>query len=323
MVDVAGSIETEASLEINVAFTGRMDTQDDVDFYRVTLEAGTLYSILMSRFDEPIREFRLELYDAEGQLLLQQPWRDGGIYPYVSASFGVKVLETGTYYVAAVNTDNAAGEWDHHISANIPDEYVGTVNYIGTNGEDLWFGNSGGEVLYGRAGDDAISGMGGSDNMFGGTGNDTLNGATGRDRITGEDGADVLSGGDQDDRLTGGAGNDTLRGDAHNDRLDGGAGDDFLAGGSGRDVFIFGPSSQTGGTWTDRISGFARGTDIIDLSGFDDLSYGGRTAGASSVWYARTGSGVTVSIDSSGDGVADQFIAIAGVTRLSLSDFDL
>lgn len=322
MADVPGSTASDVTLQTGVRFTGQMETGNDADFYRVTLEAGTVYFGLMSRFDEPIREFRLELYDPEGVLLLSRPWHDSMVFPYVSAGMRIQVAQTGTYYIAAISTDENGG-WSHNLSVNPTPEFFGSIDFFGTTGNDTLSGSGYDEKLYGRTGDDTIFGRSGADSLLGDAGNDLLNAGRGRDRLLGEDGRDTLLGGDQDDRLSGGTGDDSLRGDAGNDRIDGGAGNDILAGGAGRDRFIFTPSGQAEGVWTDRITDFTRGTDLIDLSGYDDLAFAGRTAKADAVWYARSGKGVTVSIDSTGDAVADQIIHLSGVTRLGLSDFDL
>lgn len=108
-------------------------------------------------------------------------------------------------------------------------------NLSGTNGDDTLTGNNSDNRLVGRGGRDTLNGLGGDDILDGGSGIDTLNGGNGRD---------ILNGGGGNDRLEGGSGNDLLRGHA------------------GADVFVFGPNSGT-----DRIAGFAQGSDTIEISG--------------------------------------------------------
>jgi predicted extracellular nuclease len=83
-------------------------------------------------------------------------------------------------------------------------------------------------------------------------------------------GADLVDGAGGDDRLLGRGGRDTLAGGTGDDTLAGGGGDDVLNGGAGRDLFVFGP-----GGGTDRVNGFVRGEDRLDLSAFVPLSVDG------------------------------------------------
>ncbi|HVV94141.1 MAG TPA: CAP domain-containing protein [Hyphomicrobiales bacterium] len=72
------------------------------------------------------------------------------------------------------------------------------------------------------------------------------------------------------DTLSGGAGNDALSGAAGADTIDGGAGRDHLWGGAGADSFVF--DTALGANNVDTISGFAHGSDQIDL---DHAIFGG------------------------------------------------
>ena len=83
------------------------------------------------------------------------------------------------------------------------------------------------------------------------------------DRIGGTGGADRLTGGAGDDLLIGHGGDDVLTGGAGDDRLVAGTGADTLEGGAGADLFVFEADGRA-----DRISGFEKGTDRIDLSGW-------------------------------------------------------
>jgi Ca2+-binding RTX toxin-like protein len=65
--------------------------------------------------------------------------------------------------------------------------------------------------------------------------------------------------------LKGGSGDDTLTGGGQADNFLGGFGADTLAGGGGADVFFYGPAIQSTSTLHDTITGFAAGTDKIDL----------------------------------------------------------
>jgi len=87
----------------------------------------------------------------------------------------------------------------------------------------------------------------------------------------GTSGADSLTGGSGMDGFHGLAGNDTIVGNAGNDLLDGGAGKDRLTGGVGADIFDFDAVAECGTDFTTRdvITDFVRGSDKIDLAGFD------------------------------------------------------
>ena len=104
--------------------------------------------------------------------------------------------------------------------------------------------------LSGTNGDDDIVDSGGSNSIFAMAGDDTVQAGDGHDFVFGGAGADVLDGGDG------------------NDLLDGGAGADVLRGGAGIDVFVF----RKGDGLTD-IQDFELSHDILDVEGFDNLTY--------------------------------------------------
>ena len=97
---------------------------------------------------------------------------------------------------------------------------------------------------------------------------DTINDVRGASYIFCLDGDDIANGQIGDDRIHGGDGNDMLRGGAGQDVLDGGRGDDTLNGGEGIDIFVF----RKGDGLTD-IEDFELSYDILDVEGFDDLTY--------------------------------------------------
>ena len=109
-----------------------------------------------------------------------------------------------------------------------------------------------------------------------------------------------------------------------------------MVGGKGNDTFVFSPG-HTGGLTTataDSIQRFRAGThDVIDLSAFDaHLPAGGHmtfigTAAfdghAGEVRYDVTSSGVTLTADTTGTGIADVMITLKNVFSLASSDFVL
>ena len=174
------------------------------------------------------------------------------------------------------------------------------------------------DYLYGHAGDDAL---------FGDAGNDVLNGHKGND---------TLDGGADNDMLDGGAGNDALFGGDGDDVLIGSWGVDTLAGGSGADIFVFG-SADTG-NWqsnADTILDFSQADgDLIDLSAMDAVEGGGDDAfsfigtsafsgTAGELRYFTDPDGAFLAGDTDGDGAADFFIRVDGVSDLSQADLVL
>ena len=146
---------------------------------------------------------------------------------------------------------------------------------------------------------------------------------------------DTLSGGDGNDELRSGGGNDSLDGGADDDLLIGSAGADVQTGGSGADNFRIGYFDSGTGSDADRITDFAVGTDIVDVSGWDaDTGTGGNQAftfvgGAAFTGTAgelRTyfdGTDTWAQGDINGDAVADFEIRFDGSVSLSGSDFVL
>lgn len=130
------------------------------------------------------------------------------------------------------------------------------------------------------------------------------------------------------DTLDGGSGNDTLYGQEGNDILIGGAGNDILSGGSGADTFKWSNADKgtPGAPAVDTIKDFnpttaAADKDVLDLR---DLLQGevhgaGNSGNLSSyLSFEQTGNDVTLSVKSSGSGVADQVIVLQNVTMQQL-----
>lgn len=215
-------------------------------------------------------------------------------------------LHDDTYYVTAGDmiTEHAGEGWDTvhtTLSSYRMDAYVNelvfrrgelspTINHTaygnaqentirGAAGNDTFYGDGEVDYLFGGEGNDTLNGGRDGDFLFGEQGNDTLRGDGGIDRLVGGQGNDTLNGGNEGDFLFGEIGNDTLRGDAGSDRLVGGAGKDSLTGGADSDTFAF---NSTGDSWvgssflsgapvdySDTITDFVHGVDVIDLSAID------------------------------------------------------
>jgi serralysin len=160
----------------------------------------------------------------------------------------------------------------------------------------------------------------------GGGGKDIIIGNDARNTLAGNGGNDAMAGLDGSDNLLGGAGRDVLIGGASGDRLNGGG---------GADAFVYQSLSDSGLTKDsqDRIIGFNSGSDVIDLRTLDAMTGGtaddafvyiGNTAfsGAEGqLRWAEAGTGVVVSGDITGDGVADFKILLVGISNLIEADF--
>lgn len=198
-----------------------------------------------------------------------------------------------------------AGRGDDLVDGGAGDDFI-----LGASGDDIIRGGEGNDIIDGQAnndtlfgglgvdtidggnGHDIIEGGDGNDFLRGGIGNDRINGGEGDDYIGGASGDDFLVGGRGSDRLFAGQGNDTLFGEQNNDLLVAGAGNDFVNGGGGNDTLLgqngddiieggSGNNILTGGAgsdlfvfadrrFSDIITDFTDGEDLLDLSDFSD-----------------------------------------------------
>lgn len=206
---------------------------------------------------------------------------------------------------------------------------AGSDDIAGERGADTLSLGSGNDTGDGDSGADTVNGNGGTDTIYGSSGFDDLNGGTGVDTIFGGSGDDTISGGANSDFLYGGRGDDTIEGGDGSDELIGGFGADVLTGDGGADDFIFEYISDSfaGAGNRDTITDFTVGTDNIDLSNIDGLSFVGTAAFSNTAGELRLdedGTDTIVQVDSDGDGSADLEIVVSGVvTGLTESDFIL
>lgn len=185
--------------------------------------------------------------------------------------------------------------------------YVETL--VQTGAADIrGYGNAISNTIHGNAGDNLLAGFDGNDRISGGYGDDDIRGGSGTDsydasgaansvtidlaarsasgfdigtdrlnsveNATGGAGGDTIAGSTGANTLAGGAGNDTLSGGEGADRIIGGTGRDTATGGAGADMFRFETAEVAG----DRITDFAPGTDLIDVSAIDAVAGGADNA---------------------------------------------
>ena len=242
----------------------------------------------------------------------------------------------------------------------------------GNGGDDSLYGGTGHDVLSGGTGADTMEGndgndvyvvdnvgdvvtelsLEGTDWVYSNLSTYTLGSeienlqANGAGSFTGTGNTldNIIYGGSSDDTLSGGDGNDELRSSAGNDTLNGGDGDDYLVGGGGADIYTGGADSdliQIGyfesgtGVDADRITDFATGVDIVDLTNWDAdfnapgnqaFTFVGGAAFTGTAGELRTyfdGTDTWVQGDITGDAIADFEIRFDGAVTLSGSDFML
>ena len=131
------------------------------------------------------------------------------------------------------------------------------------------------ERALGTAFADSLTGDAAANQLRAGSGNDTLSGAAGNDVLAGGADADLIIGGDGNDVLQGNDGRDRFFGGAGNDVITGGDDTDLMAGDAGADRFDFNDFNEflgQSGPGQDRITDFAQGQDVIDLSTIDALN---------------------------------------------------
>lgn len=203
-----------------------------------------------------------------------------------------------------------------------------TIIYLLNGHDDVTATSNSWVYVYGGMGNDDLmrwSGAGAGSSLYGGDGNDALTGGKFADKLYGEDGEDTLSGR---------AGDDFMYGGQSDDRLNGGGGQDNMWGGGGADTFDFNAAFESVNSATrDVIRDFdSSEADIIDLATIDakDGVDGNQkftfinSQGFHGVeGELRFGINGILQGDTSGDGIADFSIKVAGVSSLVAADFVL
>jgi Ca2+-binding RTX toxin-like protein len=229
----------------------------------------------------------------------------------------------------------------------------------GLGGNDVLAGGKGNDLIDGGKGIDTASyakaakkvavdlALKGAQNT-GGDGKDRLAGIenlTGSkfgDNLYGDKKNNVLDGGGKDDLLSGRAGNDVLKGGTGADVLIGGTGADVLVGGKGLDFFSYLSAAESAAGAThgfnqktgDTIVGFSSAADTTNLLERDRISFdlvattddhalvwGGESAIEFGVWWSVVGKATFVSVDTTGDALADMVIKLSSKETLSVEDF--
>lgn len=139
--------------------------------------------------------------------------------------------------------------------------------------------------------------------------------------ITGSNSANFLSGTASADVIFGLGGNDTILGNNGNDIIVGGLGKDTLTGGAGNDTFEFNVILDSRARPNhDIITDFTNGDliDLIDVVGVNAIAGAGGVV-ANSVSWSLVGGNTIISIDTTGDTIADMEIQLNG-NKLAILD---
>ncbi|KMK63981.1 calcium-binding protein [Puniceibacterium sp. IMCC21224] len=252
-----GSATVELSTTAPVV--SELDYETDIDVFRMTLEAGAIYTVTMAGDGGPgaIGRTDMRIYDGDRNLLRDVDTNTS------SNDITFLANEGGLYYVAVGS--NFSGTYSLNLTSS--SGTGGNDTLIGTDGSDTLLGLGGDDRLEGGDGNDRLEGGAGDDGLLGGDGNDTLLGGDGDDNMAASSGDDSLLGGAGDDQMGGGLGDDTMDGGADDDRMGGGQGDDVMSGGAGDDTV-------NGGAGNDVLDGGA-GNDVMGASFGNDTVTGG------------------------------------------------
>ena len=226
--DAKGSYNTRAG---NNTFEGGLSTEQDVDWIKIELKAGTVYTIEVATrhtgdADDTVNsdgtggagddldaggllDPKLAVYDAKGgpvdigDLADDVDGKNGDL----SSKGTITPDADGVFYIAVSaysgnpGLDNKGSYTVTVLESDPPDPNAGEV----INGTArVPVGNPGATPPLVRAT--------GNDKLKGTKANDTINGLSGDDSLYGMDGDDTLDGGDDHDLLVGGAGSDVLQG---------------------------------------------------------------------------------------------------------------
>ena len=337
MQDAAHSVETAYMMSAGDTFEGMLSTKFDVDWIRIEMTAGMLYTIEVEGAEDGVDDTIQRLYDSKGGIIRGEGNDDkDGAEGDLSSSDQFVPEVSGTYYISvSAYTGNPERENEGAYTVTVTAEELDLtlgVPIEGTEMADKIRGTDKSEKIVGMGGDDSLFGLGGDDTLEGGVGNDLLVGGPGADTLVGGAGVDTISynvsptgvtinltdgtarGGDADgdtivdsaaggriDNVIGSSHDDVLTGNRHKNKLWGLGGNDELNGERGEDELY-------GGAGDDELDGGRQGDTLEGGDGADVLIGG---AGDDTASYAGSPMGVTVRLHNSrfegGDAKGDSF----------------
>ena len=279
----------------NAGFNGNLGTIDAItdnlsDDAQLAISPNIWSTVIQSIADAPLFDPTIAQADADAQI--REIMADLADNPIIDISYIVDIPALG-FTLQNLAMQDSFGTIDAIVD-NLSDQALTFVDTVALKAQGVDVGTNGNESLWDTSGTyDAIYGLGGNDTVVGG-GNDTS--------LYGGDGTDYVY--------------DWIGG---NDVISGGDGADFLYGGSGADSFVF----YEGETGVDTIWAFnsveGDRLDIRDyLDQFDPL----QDAINDFVILTENGNSTTVSvdIDGTGAGAAQDIATLSGVTGLNIED---
>lgn len=354
---VFNNTKTTSSILVGRTLTGKIDVQQDSDWYGFNVKAGVTYTFTTGGTGSAAASgLKLVLRDANGNVISSDS-DTSAVIEFTASNTGKVYLDIAGY--------SSSVKGDFYLSAVSNESLLN-----GTSAADGLTGGNNNTTIFGYAGNDRLSGGGGNDLLVGGTGADRLYGGTGVDiasyrdatsgvvvsllapskntgeakgdtyssieGLTGSAHADVLEGNSGANRLSGSAGNDKIYGGAGADELYGGAGADELYGGTGADTFVFKSYSDSVTTARDMIYDFSKSQrDKIDLSTIDAsttasgnqaftfIGEKGFSNKAGELRYVNSGGDTFLYGDVNGDGKSDLAVRLDNTIEFVKGDFIL
>lgn len=334
--DYASDTTTTGVVAVGGSATGELEVLGDTDWFRVTLDADTLYTFTMraagsggGTLDEPFLELvvvvdfnpttwvvrGLDYGTATEAAQFVHFNQSAGTY-YLIADAGSFLGDTGTYTVSAAESFTAGAD-------NVTVPNVGTP-WNALDGNDTVRGSQGGDTILGSAGDDRLFGNSGADVLDGGTDNDVLQGDSEDDQLSGGDGNDriVATFLDGADTLSGGTGFDTLDYSALPGPVSINQFAGTTTGTAGRDVLTDVFEEVLGTAFNDTLAG-GHGVNSLSGNGGNDLLFGN---GGSDLVRGGSGDDTVFMQTSDGDDTIEggagfdllDFRTAAGVIQLNM-----
>ncbi|MCX7088282.1 MAG: hypothetical protein NTV00_09545, partial [Methylococcales bacterium] len=131
--DYSAATNTIGKVAVGSYATGAIELPNDVDWFRVLLEANVRYKIKITSTDLTMVNVSLVMFDDKGGVHVEAsnsaampPLADGGAYPKgamtgLDSDFSYMATDTSPYYVMASAGDNSVG---HYIVTVELDQYV-------------------------------------------------------------------------------------------------------------------------------------------------------------------------------------------------------
>ena len=134
--DYQSSDQTTGTVEVGGFATGEIETRGDVDWFKVTLEANTAYTIdvlgsdfIAGALHDP---YLVGIHDSSGNLI--ENTTNDDFFNTTSRNSGVHFDAStgGIYYIAVRSADGGTGTYRVDVSRRMADDYAGDTSTTGT-----------------------------------------------------------------------------------------------------------------------------------------------------------------------------------------------